>query len=290
MQVLKSVADCTLVSTAYNGAVYTVNQGDIVGYAASISTDNEPDNEPTEQILQLRYLTEWDAENQIAYFEDDLLHLGVEVTDETDTSFLADVENMVGNYVLVATKERTDDLVGPDILLSMQPVTEESRFGKIEEITSDSVKISTGETLPFGWNFTIQSDEFPQYQNEFALCYLYEDLVFEIKIVNLDVGTVTGYDKAAGTITIGDTVYQISTLADETIETLLESSPEGQAVYYYADADNMIYRALLCTAESPEEAGFDADIYRANQLLDPDQYVYAYSIIDDIARQTPSGA
>lgn len=254
------------------------------------STGPDDPGIPAEENWQIRYFTEWDAENQIAYFEDDLLHLGVEVTDETDTSFLADVENMVGNYVLVATKERTDDLVGPDILLSMQPVTEESRFGKIEEITSDSVKISTGETLPFGWNFTIQSDEFPQYQNEFALCYLYEDLVFEIKIVNLDVGTITGYDKAAGTITIGDTVYQISTLADETIETLLESSPEGQAVYYYADADNMIYRALLCTAEAPEEAGFDADIYRANQLLDPDQYVYAYSIIDDIARQTPSGA
>ena len=250
----------------------------------------DPDDPITDTTTNICYFKEWDSKNQIAYFEGELLHLGAEVTDETETSFLADVEDMVGNYVLVATKKRTDDLVGPDILLSMQPVTAESRLGKIEEITSDSVKISTGEKFPFGWNFTIQSDEFPEYQNEFALCYLYEDLVFEIKIVNFDVGTVIGYDKAAGTITIGDTVYQISTLADETIEALLESSPEGESVYYYADADNMIYRALLCAAEAPEEEEFDADIYRANQLLNPDQYVHAYYIIDDIARQTPSGA
>ncbi len=90
--------------------------------------------------LQLRYFTEWDAENQIAYFEDDLLHLGVEVTDETDTSFLDTVQDIVGHYVLVETKYRDDGMVGPNILISMEPV--EAGTGTVQERAEDSLTVN----------------------------------------------------------------------------------------------------------------------------------------------------
>lgn len=244
---------------------------------------------PLETSMRIRFLTQWDAENQIAYFADDTLHLGAAVTEETDMAFLANVDDMVANYVLVKTKDRDDGMVGPNVLLSMQPIEIESRFAKVDEIAADSVTLSTGDKLPFGWEFSVDGSEFPEYQNKFVICSSYENQVFAINAVELAVGTVNGYDKTAGTITIGDTVYQISSLADKTVDALLESAPEGQKIYYYADADRMLYRALLCDGAVSEEANFNVDIYRANQLLDPERYVYAASVGQDIARKTPSG-
>lgn len=89
--------------------------------------------------LSIRYLTEWDAENQIAYFADDTLHLGAAVTEETDTSFLANVDDMVGNYVIAGTRYRDDDMVGSDILLCMESV--EAGTGSIQERTGESLTI-----------------------------------------------------------------------------------------------------------------------------------------------------
>lgn len=253
------------------------------------STGPDDLEKPSETGMRIRCLTQWDAENQIAYFADDTLHLGAAVTEETDTAFLANVDEMVGNYVLVNTKGRGDEMVGPDVLLGMQSIEIESRFAKVDEIAADSVTLSTGDKLPFGWEFSVDGSEFPEYQNKFVICSSFENQVFAINRVELAVGTVNGYDKTARTMIIGDTVYQISSLADETVDALLESAPEGQQIYYYADADRMLYRALPCDGAVSEEANFNVDIYRANQLLDPERYVYAASVGQDIARKTPSG-
>ena len=70
----------------------------------------------------VHYFSSWDAENQIAYFDtdpnEDALNFGSQVTEDTDTSFLENVDNLVGTYVLVETKSSDDGMIGPDILLS----------------------------------------------------------------------------------------------------------------------------------------------------------------------------
>lgn len=90
--------------------------------------------------VRIRFLEQWDAENQIAYFADDTLHLGAAVTEETDTSFLANVDDMVGNYVLAGTRYRDDGMVGSDILLCMESV--EAGTGSIQERTEESLTIN----------------------------------------------------------------------------------------------------------------------------------------------------
>lgn len=101
---------------------------------------NDEIDPSTSSKVQLLFFNEWDAENQIAYFEDDLLHLGVEVTDDTDTSFLDTVQDIVGHYVLVETKYRDDGMVGPNILISMEPV--EAGTGTVQERTEDSLTVN----------------------------------------------------------------------------------------------------------------------------------------------------
>lgn len=105
-------------------------------YGKLVGTEIKP---APEYRISLACITGWDAENQIAYFEDDLLHLGAEVTDETDTSFLDSVQEMLNQYVLVETRPRDDGMVGPDILISMEPV--EAGTGTVQERTKDSLTV-----------------------------------------------------------------------------------------------------------------------------------------------------
>ena len=83
-------------------------------------------------------LSKWDAEKT-----DCILwrhgFTGSQVTEETDTSFLADVDSMVGNYVTVLRKSRTDNLVAPSTLLTISPV--ETKSGTVTAATTDSVTV-----------------------------------------------------------------------------------------------------------------------------------------------------
>ena len=106
------------------------------------SIDDAPESAKN-MNTSVRYFYSWNAENQVAYFdtdpESDLVNLGSQVTGETDTTFLENVDNLVGQYVLVKTKPRDDGMIAPDTLISIKPVV--TRTGIITAIDGNLVTI-----------------------------------------------------------------------------------------------------------------------------------------------------
>ena len=99
----------------------------------------------TEGNGRIRLFTSWDPVMQIAYFgQFDVL--GYKVTEKTDTSFLANVENLIGKYVWVESEPVGNGIVDSDILLCIKEV--ETRTGTVSQadastITIDGVSYST---------------------------------------------------------------------------------------------------------------------------------------------------
>lgn len=120
-------------------------------YSATIHYNSTgPENEDSsENVGTIRYFYSWDAENQIAYFDTDPaenpFNFGSQVTAETDTAFLASVEQLVGTYVLAETRSRDDGMLLPNILISISPV-------QIQEGTV---------TAADDYNVTIDHDTYP---------------------------------------------------------------------------------------------------------------------------------
>lgn len=108
-----------------------------------------------EKNAEIRYFRKWDADTQTAYWGEEPpivegMDLGSQVTEETDTSFLADVDSLVGTYVLVETKPRDDGMIAADILLSIKPL--ETKTGTVTAIgfttiTIDGVEYSIPENV-----------------------------------------------------------------------------------------------------------------------------------------------
>lgn len=118
------------------------------------STNND-ENESSNSNCYVRYFRKWDADTQTAYWGEEPpivegLDLGSQVTAETDTSFIANVNNLVGTYVLAETKARDDGMIAADILLSIKPL--ETKTGTITAIgfttiTIDGVEYSIPENV-----------------------------------------------------------------------------------------------------------------------------------------------
>ena len=107
---------------------------------------NSYDDDYEDVCLAVRYFRKWD--DNTAYWGEEPpivegLDLGSQVTEETDTSFIADVDNLVGTYVLVETKPRADGMIGPDILLSIKPV--DTKIGTVTSADENTIVID-GET------------------------------------------------------------------------------------------------------------------------------------------------
>lgn len=102
----------------------------------------------TENSYDVTYFHSWDAENQIAYFGDEdatiLFSLGYQVTEETDTSFLTNVDSLVGHYVLAKTKVEVIGAISKSVLLSIKPLV--TKTGKITVLDNSTITFDNGET------------------------------------------------------------------------------------------------------------------------------------------------
>lgn len=187
------------------------------------------------------YFKEWDAENQIAYFgQNDLL--GSQVTEETDTSFFENIDELVGEYVLVETKSREDDLVAPDTLISIKSV--ETKIGTVSsadanEIVIDGVSYATPKDANlYGIN-----------ENDLILYHLYENELVGINFLESRIGKLTFWSSDTRKIVIdpdgrseGATEYVLSTLVDEeTMSYLGMTGHRSSSVTYMIDGVNIIY-------------------------------------------------
>lgn len=187
----------------------------------------------------VRYFSEWDAENQIAYFADMNIPLGAAVTEETDISFIESIDSLLGQCVLVKTKSRADDQVGPDILLSISPV--ETKRGTVTDVDDSSITID-------GVSYSLSKDWFwaKFYVGAQVIYYLSGSDIVGIEELETLTGTLISWNAETGKISIdpdgleGATAYMLSPLADEgTIEKLEKNI--GEDVRFVCDSNQYIY-------------------------------------------------
>lgn len=214
------------------------------------------DSSESQENLQLCYFSEWDAENQIAYFEDgQAIGLGAEVTEETDASFLDSVEKMLNQYVLVETRPRDDGMIGPDILIRMELV--EAGTGTVQEYTEDSLTVND-TVYPLALR-----EEVPVVGADKGAEVLYG--VQDEKIVILIPLTVTtmrleDWNSASRVLTVSNNLskytYKVSTLASEESLAFLNASRDSDKTYsieFASDASNKIAYRIYRIYEEPED-------------------------------------
>ena len=179
------------------------------------------------------YFSSWDAEKKIASFGS-LDLTGSQVTEETDTSFLEQVDRLVGHYVLVKSRTKTGE-VGPSTLLSIQPV--ETKAGTVT--AADSSKITIGGTeyaTPKGLMFP------DSYVNKFVLYHVLQDGSIRVQDLETETGTLRAWNAKTKKLTISKEDYQLGECADEeSVKFLGETKYTSVYVQYLHDGLQHIY-------------------------------------------------
>lgn len=209
------------------------------------STD--PDNEYADAKLVL-YFRAWNPEEKLVYWGNLLgllLDNESQVTEETDTSFLDHLDQLVGKYVLVELKYRTDNLIGPNTLIRIQPV--ETRFGTVSALDGNTMTID-------GKDYTVPEDlTLPTVYVNTRVLYHFDDNGLQgIERLSVKKGTLSGWDAQTQEMAIrpenglSPSLYTLSPLADEETVTYLRSYFSGacRSVCYYFDDNKFVYRIV----------------------------------------------
>lgn len=220
-------------------------------YAEIRYNSSGPNNSYTGDAY-VRFFREWDAENKIAHWgkgEPDVggLDLGSQITEETDTSFLENVNELVGTYVLVESKRRDDGKIGPDTLLSIKPV--ETRMGIVisASTATKSITIDAASYYSYDWTQAIVEVD------DVVMYHLYEGkIVGTVTAQELSMsGIVTKWNADTRQVTIGSGQYSVSPFADATtLDTLGDTGEKKLSIAYFMD-DGVVYKARPYATEKP---------------------------------------
>ena len=225
-----------------------------------------PPEEPSAKVrLQIAYFSEWDAEKQVAYFKIGP-GLGAEVTEETDTSFLDSVEEMLNQYVLVEARPRDDGMIGPAILLRMELV--EAGVGTIQAYTEDSLTIND-IVYPLalkGEEPVIGADK------GFDVLYGVQDgkIVILVPLVTTTM-RIDDWDFASRELTVSQNLstytYKVSTLASEESLAFLNAFRNSGKDYRieFASAGEIVYRVYRIYEEPKSPEYYDTPRYETTQ-------------------------
>lgn len=220
-------------SNIYNGPITDDSSGITIHYNS------------TGPILSgtIRYFSIWDEENQIAYFDtdpdDDPLNFGSQVTEETDTSFLENVDNLVGTYVLVETKSRDNGMIGPDYLISIKPV--DTNVGIVTAISSTENTITIDATT---YAYKVDWLETAPEVGDVVMYHLYEgEIADDVTILELNTaGIVTNWDAETRQITIDSEQYKLSDYADAETMKLLDEKDWVELKVSYIAYEGIVYK------------------------------------------------
>lgn len=210
---------------------------------ATIHYNSEmPDNpEPEKTSKTVKYFSSWDADSQTAYWgERD--YVGSKVTDETDISFLENIDNLLNHYVLVETKSRDDGMVDSDYLISIKAV--ESKKGTVSSADSTSIVIDNNTyRVPEGM-------EMPEiYVDSQVLYHVVNDEIVGIEALTAKDGTLKEWNADSRKLTIipddlnaEKTAYRLSNLADDESVKLLEKLKNDAHIRYVIDSNKFVYQ------------------------------------------------
>lgn len=225
------------------------------------STGPEDENPSGSETASVRYFREWDAENQVAYWGDIILigsNQSIVVNGKTDISFLDNLDQLVGNYVLVEEMRSSEDNTEPSTLISIVPI--ETKLGTITEVgdvLTPYIKIN-GEiyNIPsflnssyvnasvIYWTLNNKLERFQTLSRKTARFLSWND---ESRILMIDRGLGSNRES-----------YRLSPLASESTIEALKSIPYLENIAIAYDANNLIYFVSVISDdpyyEVPEES------------------------------------
>lgn len=148
--------------------------------------------------ISVRTFTDWDEEYQIASFQDSISY---HVDEETDMSFLDDLDYLLGQKVLVV--EDTKDV---GLLRGIYGV--ECIKGCITDWDTESVTIDETK-YPAAKDFSNKDTIGPL--SQMAVCYLHEGVVVAVIFAEEKSGILEDWDGNSNEITIDENTYRVET-------------------------------------------------------------------------------
>ena len=181
------------------------------------------------------FFTEWDAQKQIAYWAGLDLY-GSQVTARTDMSFLENLDNLVGKYVLVTKRDRRQGAEGPSELLSIKAV--ETRSGIISTADENTVTIN-GNTYKVAEKLELPDS----YVNEFVLYHILNDNSVYVQKLERAQGTLNYWNAKTGQMKIDKVNYELGSCAEGSCKKFLgDTGYTSVYVEYWSDWSQHIYK------------------------------------------------
>ena len=238
------------------------SKSEIVSWWNMIERADENESEETEiqSDFSVRFLHHWDAENQTAYFgEFDIT--GCQVTEDTDTSILDNIESLIGQYVYVESKARTDEMIGPDTLINIKSV--DSAIGTLQDFTAETVTID--DTI---WNLGKDIGLLFMDMDTEVIYHVCQDTVVGIDIPQITTGAFTGWEESTGKLAVlidNPQIFTVNENADSSTFEQLKEIDIFTTVTLTHDVNDKVYRVDI--KEESKKPGYHMKAYSVNQDL-----------------------
>lgn len=208
--------------------------------------DDDPvDDGPQQTYQRVCFFTKWDAEKQIAYLgRRDVV--GCTITEQTDPTLPEQIGNLVGQYVLVSTISHSWDTVGPDTLISMQPV--DTKMGTVTAADQEIITINgTTYATPEEWVTGEVTLDPTWCINKQVIYHLLNNKLVDVESLETEDGILTSWNAETRELTIAAglsrsiVTYTLSPLADEDTVAYLDETKQRYTVQYTVDSERHIY-------------------------------------------------
>ena len=188
-------------------------------------------NEELKNNIQVKRFTNWDEERQSAYFDNS--PWAYQLNENSDTTFLEQLDQLLGKYVLVEFDEKNQDYIH-----SIRTVDE--KWGTVKSINSNTITIDDFTYLNKA--FLLMQD---YYLNQYVRYFVLEDAIYRVDCLEQKKGIIKEWDSASNQITILDPqtniekIYQVE-LTDIGVFDFFEKWLEREIVFY--SLDGIIYQ------------------------------------------------
>ncbi len=241
----------SLDSILVNGEIitgdYTPQQGENLSFTEmkellyelyGLELDGKYD-EPSTQSDKIYYLIGYEIQDDRLYLND-LLGKGFAITENTDTSFIDNIENWCGKYVYVVTEpDGTED--APDNLISVSLL--DTKAGLVSAVTEDAMTIDGVE-----YAFTDGCGVSEELVNQRVMVQVLNGVVVSVEALTEKTGTLVSYDAENSTVKVKsgerETEYQLSFCVTEEEKTGLSGLTDCRVKYYINT------QSFVCVIES----------------------------------------